>query len=75
MGETNTLVSLPSTFDITRLNVPRANNVVVQKAFSVAGPIIWNNLHTLIRDFVSVFHLASMCTMIVIYERLINFNC
>ncbi len=41
---------LRSTLDITRLNVPRANKVLGQKAFSVAGPMIWNNLPIAIRE-------------------------
>ena len=41
---------LRSTLDITRLNVPRANKILGQKAFSVAGPIIWNNRPTAIKE-------------------------
>ena len=44
---------LRSTLDITHLNVPRANKVLGQKAFSVAGPMIWNNLPPVIRESVS----------------------
>ena len=43
-----------STLDITHLNVPRANKVLGQKAFSVAGPMIWNNLPPVIREYVSL---------------------
>ena len=43
-----------STLDITHLNVPRANKVLGQKAFSVAGPMIWNNLPPVIRESVSL---------------------
>ena len=46
---------LRSTLDITHLNVPRANKVLGQKAFSVAGPMIWNNLPPVIRESVSLF--------------------
>ena len=45
---------LQSTLDITHLNVPRANKVLGQKAFSVAGPMIWNNLPPVIRESVSL---------------------
>ena len=48
------ILFLRSTLDITHLNVPRANTVLGQKAFSVAGPIIWNSLPPVIRESVSL---------------------
>ena len=45
---------LRSTLAITHLNVPRANTVLGQKAFSVAGPMIWNNLPPVIGESVSL---------------------
>jgi hypothetical protein len=54
-----TVTLLSSTISsINRLNVPRANKVLGQKAFSVAGPMIWNNLPTAIRESntLSAFH-------------------
>ena len=82
--------TLRSALDITRMNVPRTNKVLVRKAFSVAGPRTWNNLPRAIRELYNVSQFRrslktqplsmlmcfyTMCAMISMEERLLNINC
>ena len=65
---------LRSTLDITRLNVPRANKVLGQKAFSVAWPIIWNNLPTAIRESTTLSAFRKRLTFVQVNFFLVRYD-
>ena len=52
---THSIRNLRSTTDLTRLYIPRTKRAFGDRAFTVAGPKLWNNLPIQIREARSIF--------------------